>query len=150
MWLFFELLLNLGGVGVGRDLVRSSGPTTLLKCGHLELVVQHRVQKLLSLCGQSVPVFCHSGSRRVFSGVQIDPPMFHFVPVASGPVSGHHREGSDFVLVVWTSPLSSFAQLCPSALCFLYKGAQHWIQYLGVTSSRLSRALVNYRPNAAL
>ena len=34
-------------VEVGRDLWRSSGPTSLLKQGHLELVVQDQVQMIV-------------------------------------------------------------------------------------------------------
>ena len=41
--------------------------------------------------GQPVPMFNHSHSE-VFSYVQAEFPVFHFVPIASLPVTGHHWE----------------------------------------------------------
>ena len=62
-------------VEVGRDLWRSSGPTPVLKQGHLELVAQAHGQmafeylqgwRLHNLPGQPVPVFSHPHSEIVF------------------------------------------------------------------------------------
>ena len=84
-------------VEVGRDLWRSSGPTTLLKQGHLEQVVQDCVQTafeylqgLHHLSGQPVPVLSLPHSEKVFSDAQREPPVFQFVPTASCPVTGRH------------------------------------------------------------
>ena len=84
---------------VRRDLWRSSGPTLLLKQGHLELVAQDYIQmafeylqqwRLRNLSGQPMTVLCHPHSKNVFSDVQREPPVFQFqfVPIASGPVRG--------------------------------------------------------------
>uniref|UniRef100_A0A8B9PTS4 Tectonin beta-propeller repeat containing 2 n=1 Tax=Apteryx owenii TaxID=8824 RepID=A0A8B9PTS4_APTOW len=84
---------------VGRDLWRSSSPTPLLKQGHLEHIVQDRIQacfeylqrrRLHNLSGQPVPVLCHPHSEKVFPHVQMEASVFQFVPVASRPVAGHH------------------------------------------------------------
>ena len=87
-------------VEVGRDLWRSSGPTSLLKQGHLELVVQDQVQminisrkgdsttSLGSLCQCSWHCVC--ALSKVFRYVQREPPVLQFVPIASCPVTGHH------------------------------------------------------------
>jgi len=61
-------------VEVGRQLLRSTGPTPLLKQGHLEQVVQDCVQSSFEhlqgwrfhiLSGQPVPAFDHSHSEKV-------------------------------------------------------------------------------------
>jgi len=84
---------------VGRDICRSSGPTLMLKQGHLELVAQDHVQAAFeflqrwrhhSLPRQPVPVLGHPLSDKVFPDVQREPPVFQPVPIASGPVPGHH------------------------------------------------------------
>jgi len=71
----------------------------LLKQGHLEVVPQGCVQiafgylqggRLHSLSGQAVPVLGHPHSEKVFPNVQREPPVFWFVPIASGPDTGHH------------------------------------------------------------
>lgn len=63
---FFCISQNHQMVEVSRDLLRSSGPNTLLKQGHLEMVSKGYVQfgfedlqwwRLHSLSGQSVPMF---------------------------------------------------------------------------------------------
>jgi len=60
-------------VGVGRDLQGSSGPTSLLKQGHLEQVTQDLVQagfeypqRLHNLPGQPVPVLHHVRVKKFF------------------------------------------------------------------------------------
>ena len=96
-------------VEVGRDLWRSSGPTLQLKQGHLEPAAQDSVQtafeflqggRLHNLSGQLVPVLGHLHSRKVFPDVQREPPVFHCVPMASGPVRGHHQKQSGSVFFV--------------------------------------------------
>jgi len=86
-------------VGVGRDLWGSSSPTPLPKQGHLEQAAQNLVQagfeylqrrRIHSLPGQPVPVLCHSQSKDVLPHVQVELPMFQFVPIALCPVAGHH------------------------------------------------------------
>uniref|UniRef100_A0A8B9Q4U4 Transmembrane protein 19 n=1 Tax=Apteryx owenii TaxID=8824 RepID=A0A8B9Q4U4_APTOW len=86
-------------VEFGRDLWRSSSPTLLLKQGHLEHVAQDPVQvgfeylqgwRLHNLSGQPVPVLCHPHSKEVFHYVQLELPVFQFVPIASCPVTGPH------------------------------------------------------------
>ena len=86
-------------VGVGKDVCRSSGPTTLLKQGHLDLVTQDHVQtafeylqgwRLRNLSGQRVPALSHPDSKKVFPDVQRKPPVFQFVPIAFGPVTGYY------------------------------------------------------------
>ena len=83
----------------GGDLWRSSGPTPVLKQGHLEQVAQDCIQmafqylqgwRLHNLSGQPVPVLGHSPSKKVFPDGQREPPLFQFVAIASGPVTGHH------------------------------------------------------------
>jgi len=84
---------------VRRDLWKSSGPIPLLKQGHLERVAQDHVKtsseylqgwRLPKLPGKPIPVLGHSHSKDVFPDVQMAPPVFQFVPVASGPVTRHH------------------------------------------------------------
>jgi len=83
----------------GRDLWTSSGPIPLLKQGHLEPVARDHVQvafeylqgwRLHSLSLQPVPVLGHPHMDKVFPDVQREPPVFQFLPMASGPVTGHH------------------------------------------------------------
>jgi len=84
-------------VEVGRDLWRSSGPTSLFKQGHLESVGQNHVQKTLEYLqggdnAQPLWATCasHPHSEKVFLDVQREPPAFQFVLIASGPVSWNH------------------------------------------------------------
>jgi len=83
---------------VGRHIWRSSGPSTLLKQGHLEPVAQDHIQmafeylqgwKLHNPLGQPVPVFSNPRRKKVFPDVQREPAVFQFVPIASGPGPGH-------------------------------------------------------------
>ena len=90
---------NTRMVEVGRHLQRSSGPSPLLKQGHLQPAAQDHVQvafeylqgwRIHSLPGQPVPVLGHSYSKKVFPNAQREPLVFQFVPTASGPVTGQH------------------------------------------------------------
>lgn len=73
---------NQGMVKVGRDLSRSSGPTPLLRQGHVDQVAQDHVQMAFedpqgrrphSLPGQPVPLL---SSLTVKSAVQREPSVF--------------------------------------------------------------------------
>jgi len=86
-------------VEVGRGLWSSSGPTHLLKQGHPEKGVQNHTQtafgylqgwRLHNMPWQPVPVLSHPHTEKVFPDVQREPLMFQCVPIASGPVTGHH------------------------------------------------------------
>jgi len=92
---------------VGRDLWRWSSPTTLPNQSHLELVAQDYVQTafeylqggtLQHLSGQPVPVFSHPHSKKVFPDIRMESPVIHFVPIASGPFTGHRGKEPDSVL----------------------------------------------------
>jgi len=70
----------------------------MLRQGHPELAAQDHVQmafehlqgrRLHHLPGQPVPVLGPPHSDKVFADVQREPPGYRFVPVASGPVTGH-------------------------------------------------------------
>ena len=96
---------------------RSPGPTLLLKQGHLKPLAHDCVQsafeylqggELHNLYGQPVPVLSHPRGKEVFPHVQTEPPMFRFVPTASGLVTGHH----------WKEPGSVF--FAPSLQVFIY------------------------------
>ena len=66
---------------VGRDLCRSSAPTSLLRQGHPEPVAQDHLQtfkyiqerRLHNLSGQPVPLLGHPHSEKVFHDVQTEP-----------------------------------------------------------------------------
>ena len=84
---------------VGRDLWKSSGPTPLLKLGHLKPVAQGHVQtafeylqggRLHNLSGQTLPVLSHPHSKNVFPDVQREPPVLQFLPIASDSGTGYH------------------------------------------------------------
>lgn len=69
----------------------------LLKKSHIEHIAQDCTQmafeylqqwRLHNLPEWPVPVLSHSHRKNVFPSVQEEPPMFQFVPVASG--LGHH------------------------------------------------------------
>ena len=88
-------------VEVGRDLYRSSGPTPLLKQGHLDLVAQDHVQmafedlrwwRLHNLYQGSVTL-----TMKVFPDVQREPLMSQFVPLAWLIASGHHWKESGVI-----------------------------------------------------
>lgn len=83
-------------VKVGGDLWRSSGPILLLKLGHQEMIAQEASENLQEwrmhkLCGQTVQVIDQLPSQsKLFPDVQRESPVFLFLPVDSGPVTGHH------------------------------------------------------------
>lgn len=54
--------------------------------------------RLHDLSEQPVPVLGHSPSKKPFPDIQMEPPVFQFVPIASGPVTGCH----------WREPVSVF------------------------------------------
>lgn len=79
---------------VERGLWSSSDPTSSLQQiaqVHVQTVFEH-VQgwRLYDIPGQSGPVPGHPHSEKVFLDVQREPPEFQHVPIASGPVTGHH------------------------------------------------------------
>ena len=93
-----DMDLNHRMAGVGRDLGASSGPTPLLKQGHLQQAAQDLVQagfeylqrgRLHSPSGQPVPVLHHPQREEVLPHVQTELPVLQFVPVAPCRVAGH-------------------------------------------------------------
>ena len=97
---------------VGGDFWRSSGPTLLLKPGHLELAAQDHVQMALDcLQGWRVHHLSHPHSEKVFPDVQREPPVFPFVPMATCPITGHH----------WKEEPGFWRGLTPSRLFLLGK-----------------------------
>jgi len=95
----FKACVNHRIVKHGRDVWRSSGPTLVLKQHQLELVAHDHVQmafedhqgwRLHHLSGQLVPVLGPPHSEKVFPDVQRELPVLQFVPISSGPVTGHH------------------------------------------------------------
>ena len=68
----------------------------LLRQGHSKPVAQNCGQtafeylqggRLHNLSGQPVPVLTHPHSKTVFPDVQMEPPVFQLVPIASVPVN---------------------------------------------------------------
>ena len=53
--------------------------------------------ELHNLPGQPVPVLGHPHSKKVFSDVQKESPVFQFVPIDSCPVTRHHSKESGSV-----------------------------------------------------
>jgi len=85
-------------VGIGKDLCGSSGPTPLLKQGHLEQAAQDLVQagfeylqrsRLHNPSGQPITVLCHPESKEILPCVQLELPVLQFVHVALCPVARH-------------------------------------------------------------
>lgn len=85
--------------GVGRDLLRSSSPTSLPKQVHLKQVGEERIQtgfedlqrrRLHNLSGKVVPGLCPPQSKEIFPHIEMDFLVFQFVPVAPCPIAGHH------------------------------------------------------------
>jgi len=71
----------------------------LPKQGHLQKAAQDCIQagfeylqgrKIHNPSGEPVPVLCHPQREEVPPPVQMELPMFQFVPVAPCPVTGHH------------------------------------------------------------
>jgi len=86
-------------VWVGRDLWRSSSPTSLPKQVHLQQAAQDLVQagfeylqrrRLHNTSEQPVPVLHHPQCKDVLTHVQLELPMLQYVPIAPCPVTGHH------------------------------------------------------------
>jgi len=84
---------------VGKDLWRSPGPPSLLKQDHLQPAAQDHVHtafehlqswRLHNLSGQPVPCLVTLTVKKIFPDVQTDPPVFHFVTIASYPITGLH------------------------------------------------------------
>jgi len=80
-----------------RDLGRAFCPSPLLKQGQLQPIAQDHLQvafgylqgwRLHHLSGQPMPVLSHPHFEEVFPGALMEPAVFQFVPVASGPVPG--------------------------------------------------------------
>lgn len=114
-------------VQVERDLWRWSCPITLLRQGHLEPVSQDSVQVALeylhewgscNLPGQPVPVFDHPHSKKVFSDVHTEPPVFLFLSIASCPVTGCHWKVSDPVWLAQSFLVFISTDKVPPALLF--------------------------------
>lgn len=61
--------------------------------------------------GQPMPVLGHSHREKVFPDVQETPPVFQFMPIASGAVTGHH----------WAEPGSVLFAFSPWVLYMLEK-----------------------------
>jgi len=95
----------------GRDLWGSSSPNPLPKQGHLQQAAQDLVwvgleylqrRRLHNLPGQPVPVLRHPQREAILPHIQMELPVFQFVPIAPCPVAGHHREESGPILVTPT------------------------------------------------
>ena len=59
----------------------------------------------ITISGQPVPVLGHPHSEKVFPDVQREPPVFQSVPIAPGPVTGHHWKEPGcllYTLPLWT------------------------------------------------
>jgi len=78
-------------VGVGRDLWGSSSPAPLPKQGPLQQAAEdlvqagfeyHQRRRIHNISGQPVPVVRHPQMEEVLPYVQVELPMFQFVPVA--------------------------------------------------------------------
>ena len=115
-------------LGVGRDLCGSSSPTLLPKQGHLEKAAQDLVhvgleylqrRRIHNLPGQPVPGLCHPQSQEVLLHVQVEFPMFQFVPVAPCPVTGHHWKESGPILLTPTIKIFINISKVPSQASFL-------------------------------
>ena len=115
-------------VDVGRDLQRSSGPIPLLKQGHLEPVAQECDQMASehlqgwrphNLLGQPVPALSQPYSEKVFPHVQREPPVFQFVPIASGPVTAYHwKEPGSIFFATSLQVFLYIDKILPSSLLF--------------------------------
>jgi len=73
-------------VEVGRDFWDSSGPTHLLKQGHLQLIAKDHAQtssewRHHNISGQSVPVLSCPHSEKVFPGVEVNLLCFSVCPL---------------------------------------------------------------------
>lgn len=82
-------------VEVGRDVLRWPSPVPLLKQGHLEQGAQDYIHgsswispSMETLPPPWAPSASHPPSKKVFSDSQRESPLFWFVSIASGPVTG--------------------------------------------------------------
>lgn len=124
VWLYFNSWHSPLGMAEARvfyscllpyftEWLRLEGPlevilsTLLLKQGHLKSAAQDHVQtaseylqgrRLHNSSGQPVSVLSHLHNKKNFPDVQMAPPVSQFVPILSGPGTGHHGKepGSDF------------------------------------------------------
>lgn len=103
-------------VEVGRDIWKSSGPAPCLgrdTKSHLPRSMSRQLISISSqLSGQSVPVLPHLHSGKLLPDVQTKPPVFQFVPMASGPVSGYHWKEPSLVLIATSLQVFMFRYLC--------------------------------------
>ena len=106
----------------------------MLKLGHLEPVAQDHVQTafgylqgwtLHNLSGHPVPVLGCPHSEKVFLDVQREPPVFHFVPIASGLVTGHHWKEPGSVLFAPSFQVSIYIDEIPLSLLFSRLNSPH-------------------------
>lgn len=94
--------LEKGGlIEVERDFSWSSAPTPHIKQGHPEPAAHDCIQIALkclqgwrfhSLYGCLVPELGYPHSKKVLSHVPRESPVFHLVPIAACPVSGHQQQ----------------------------------------------------------
>jgi len=105
-------------IEVGRDRWRSSSTIRLLNQGHLQKAAQDLVQVGLEYLqrrrihnppGQPVPVLRHPQRKEVPPHVQMELPVPQFVPIASCPVTGHHRK--EFGPILLTLTLEIFVSI---------------------------------------
>lgn len=83
-------------IETGRGLWGSSGPILHLRWGHLELIAQDYIHmffeylqggRLHSLPWQPVPMLSHPHGKKVLPDVQMGPPVFQVMLIASGPLA---------------------------------------------------------------
>ena len=86
-------------VRVRRELWRSSSPAPLPELVYLEQAAKDIVQagfeylqrrRLHSLSGKPVPVLCHPQMKEVLPRVEVELPIFQFVPIVPCSVAGNH------------------------------------------------------------
>lgn len=89
---------------VGRVLWRSSGPTPFSSRaaqGHVQMAFQYLWGwRLHDSSGQPVPVLSHPHSEKAFPYAEKETPVFQFVPIASGPVTGHCWKNLDSIFSI--------------------------------------------------
>lgn len=97
---------------------RSSGSSPLLTQSHLFDHVQMafdylQAWRLHNRVGHPVPLHSHpqGKKKKLFPDVQMESPVFHFVPSASGPVTGNRLSLSS-----WHTPFRHFYALVRSML----------------------------------
>jgi len=108
---------------------------TPTKQDHIKPVARDDVQiafeylqgwRLHNLFGQTVPVLDHPDSKIVFPNVQMDHPVFQFVPIVSGPITGHHWKKPGPILF---APLfQMFIDIKKITLSLLFSGSQSFLK----------------------